>query len=80
MVISEDIGIAKPDPGIFLHAVKQAGMEPSKCWYIGDKISIGAKAAMDAGLTGIWLNRKLAGKDEKVPEIISFTDLIYSAS
>ncbi len=79
IVISEDIGIFKPDPRIFLHAVKKAGMEPSQCWYIGDEVSIDAKAAMDSGLTGIWLNRKFAGKDEKVPEIISFNDLIYKA-
>ncbi|MCG8637963.1 MAG: HAD family hydrolase [Desulfobacterales bacterium] len=79
VVISGDIGIFKPDPRIFLHAVEKAGMEPSRCWYIGDKVVTDAKAAMDSGLTGVWLNRKFAGKDEKVPEIISFNDLIYKA-
>ncbi len=80
IVISEDIGIFKPDPEIFLHAVKKAGMEPSQCWYIGDKVSIDAKAAMDSGMKGVWLNRRFAGKDIKVPEIISFNDLFYSSS
>ena len=78
VVISGDIGILKPDPKIFLHAAEQAGMAVSQCWYIGDKIVTGAKASMDAGMTGVWLNRTLAGKDVKVPEIISLNDLIYS--
>ncbi|MCG8683946.1 MAG: HAD family hydrolase [Desulfobacterales bacterium] len=79
VVISGDIEIFKPDPRIFLHAVEKAGMEPSQCWYIGDQEVTDAKAAKDSGLTGVWLNRKMAGKYEKVPEIISLNDLIYSA-
>ncbi|MCG8617299.1 MAG: HAD family hydrolase, partial [Desulfobacterales bacterium] len=78
IIISGDVGICKPDLRIFLNAAEQAGMEVSQCWYVGDKILTGAKAAMDAGMTGIWLNRTLAGKDVKVPEIISLNDLIYS--
>ena len=45
----------------------------------GDQEVTDAKAAKDSGLTGVWLNRKMAGKYEKVPEIISLNDLIYSA-
>lgn len=80
IVISEDIGVFKPDPEIFLHAVRQAGKEPAQCLYIGDKVDTDAKAAKDAGLTGIWLNRKFIGeKTERVPEIISLNDLSYSS-
>lgn len=78
VVISSDIGIHKPDPGIFIHAVKLAGKEPSQCWYIGDKVDTDAKAAKDAGLTGVWLNRKFIDeKKEPVPEVISLFDLNY---
>jgi len=30
---------------------------PSKCYYIGDDLHTDAKAASEAGLKGIWLNR-----------------------
>ncbi len=80
VVISDDIGISKPDPTLFLHAVKLAQKEPSQCYYIGDQVDTDAKAAMDAGLTGVWLNRKFIDeKKEKVPEIISLNDLSYSS-
>lgn len=78
VVISDDIGISKPDPEIFLHAAAAAGKDPSQCWYIGDKVDTDAKAAMDAGFTGVWLNRRFIDeKKEKVPEIISLNDLSY---
>ncbi len=81
IVVSDDIGIFKPDPAIFAHAVKRAGKQPSQCWYVGDKVDIDAKAAMDAGLTGVWVNRKLIDeKKEKVPEVISLNDLSYISS
>ncbi len=80
IVISDDIGIFKPDPAIFLHAVKLAEKEPAQCYYIGDQVDTDAKAAMDAGLTGVWLNRRFIDeKKEKVPELISLNDLNYSS-
>jgi len=81
VVVSDDIGVFKPDPAIFAHAVKQAGKKPSQCWHVGGKVDVDAKAAMDAGLTGVWVNRKFIDeKKEKVPEVISLNDLSYISS
>jgi len=78
VVISDDIGVYKPDPELFLHACKLAGKNPSDCYYIGDKVDTDAKAAVDAGLRGVWLNRKfIEGKKERVPEILSLSDFNY---
>jgi putative hydrolase of the HAD superfamily len=57
IIVSEDVGVSKPDPQIFNHACKTAGIKPSDSFYVGDKLEIDAQAASDAGLTGIWLNR-----------------------
>jgi len=57
IVVSEDIGISKPDPQIFLHACEAANQTPSDCFYVGDKLDTDATAAGRAGLTGVWLNR-----------------------
>lgn len=78
VVVSGDIGVFKPDPKIFLHAAGLAGKEPSQCWYVGDKVDTDAKAAKDAGFTGVWVNRKFIDeKKEPVPEVISLNDLSY---
>lgn len=57
VVVSEDIGIAKPDPRIFIHACRQASQKASVCCYVGNKLETDAQAAASAGLAGIWLNR-----------------------
>jgi putative hydrolase of the HAD superfamily len=57
IIISEEVGVSKPRPQIFRHACNAAGKNPSDCVYVGDKLEIDARAASDAGLTGIWLNR-----------------------
>ena len=57
IIVSEDVGVSKPDPQIFRHACKTAGNKPSDCFYVGDKLETDALAASAAGLTGIWLNR-----------------------
>lgn len=58
VMISEDIGVAKPDPGIFAAACQAVGVPPSACVHVGDRLDTDAHGARDAGLTGVWLNRR----------------------
>ncbi len=58
VIISDDIGIPKPDPKIFWHGCKKANENPADCYYVGDNLDTDAKAASAAGFTGIWLNRE----------------------
>lgn len=46
---AHDVGIAKPDPGLFLHAAKTLGATPDTSVVIEDSAS-GAKAAAAAGM------------------------------
>lgn len=76
VVASGDLGIAKPDPRIFRFAAEKLGVDPGRCAYIGDKRDTDAQAATEAGMTGIWLNRKsLPAPDTTVPEIATLAAL-----
>jgi putative hydrolase of the HAD superfamily len=65
-VASGDVGFAKPHPRIFEYACELFGVEPRDAAYVGDRLETDAIGAADAGLTGVWLDRKgTAGDDEK---------------
>lgn len=51
------LGLAKPDPHIFLRACSQLGVPPEESVHVGDRLEVDALAAREAGLRGVWLNR-----------------------
>jgi putative hydrolase of the HAD superfamily len=57
VVTSGELGFAKPDSRIFQHAASSFGVEPSAALYVGDRLRTDAIGAVDAGLTGVWLDR-----------------------
>src|SRR5262249_20332851 len=57
VLISEEVGFAKPDPWLFPLACQHVGVPPIQCVYVGDRLDTDARAAQAAGLTGIWLQR-----------------------
>ena len=46
---AHDVGVAKPDPGLFLHAARAQGATPETCIVVEDSAS-GARAARAAGM------------------------------
>jgi putative hydrolase of the HAD superfamily len=56
-VISEGVGIRKPDPAIFRLAAARAGLPLDGAWMIGDSAEADINGARNAGLRGIWLHR-----------------------
>lgn len=73
VVASEDEGVAKPHPGIFEVACQAVGAPPSACMHVGDRLTVDAIGACDAGLTGVWLDRHDAGSEP--PGVIRITRL-----
>ena len=69
VVISEDCGSAKPDPGIFHRACALAGEHPRDVLYIGDHYEIDAMGARSAGLHGVWLDRHRRATGKHDPPI-----------
>ena len=76
VLISGDIGVAKPQPEIFQAACDAMGAPPSDCLHVGDRLEVDALGARDAGLTGVWLDpRGTGGAPADVPTISRLTEL-----
>lgn len=57
LIASGELGVTKPDPGIFHAAASAFGLEPAQCAYTGDRVRTDAVGAYAAGMLGIWLDR-----------------------
>jgi putative hydrolase of the HAD superfamily len=65
VIASGEVGVAKPDPGIFAAAVDAFGVTPADAVYVGDRLETDALGAVAAGLTGVWIDRPgIATADE----------------
>jgi FMN hydrolase / 5-amino-6-(5-phospho-D-ribitylamino)uracil phosphatase len=60
-VSAQSLGVAKPDPRIFVAGAQAAGVLPHEVLHIGDDAHADCVGAMDAGMQVVWLNRE--GKD-----------------
>jgi putative hydrolase of the HAD superfamily len=60
VIASGTVGATKPDPVIFRHAldVFEADAPVGAAAYIGDRLRTDAIGAAQAGLIGVWLNRR----------------------
>lgn len=57
VVISEEVGLSKPDPRIFALALSLAGVPPEEALYVGDHPENDVRGAQGAGLLSVWCNR-----------------------
>ncbi|WP_315095028.1 HAD family hydrolase [uncultured Cellulomonas sp.] len=58
MLVGVDtLGVGKPDPRVFLEACRLLGTAPERTVYVGDELDVDARAAVAAGLVGVWLDR-----------------------
>jgi len=57
VVISGDVGVAKPAPAVFERCITELGFSPNKVVYVGDCLETDCAGASGAGLHGVWLNR-----------------------
>lgn len=71
--ISEDLGLQKPDPRIFAHAIEQAGVEPSRAAMVGDRLDYDVRPAKAVGMRAVWLLRGEAPQDP-TPEQLAEPD------
>ncbi|MBO1419316.1 HAD family hydrolase [Streptomyces sp. FH025] len=61
LVCSDQYGEPKPAPGIFLAGCAGLGLAPHEVAYVGDKYTLDAEGARDAGLHAFWLDRAASG-------------------
>lgn len=57
VVLSCDIGIRKPDPRIFQHALEKLNTKPDEALHVGDSLLYDVLGAKRAGMKAIWLKK-----------------------
>jgi putative hydrolase of the HAD superfamily len=58
VIISGEVGIAKPDAAIFQLAMERLGVGPESVWHVGDNLGTDVAGARAAGIGAVWLNRR----------------------
>lgn len=79
VTFSQDVGIEKPAPDIFLTACQQAGCNPRELMHVGDSIESDVHGAKGVGALSVWLNRDGRGNETGIVpdfEIQSLSGLI----
>lgn len=56
-IISEEFGVAKPDPAIFAEALRRGGAAAHEAVFIGDSPDHDMAGARAAGIRSVWMNR-----------------------
>jgi FMN phosphatase YigB (HAD superfamily) len=55
--VSEDLGLDKPVPRIFAHALEVAGADRSRSFMAGDRLDYDIQPAKSVGMRTIWVLR-----------------------
>jgi putative hydrolase of the HAD superfamily len=78
LVISEEVGVLKPDPKVFEHATELANTAPKDILYVGDSFTSDIKGGSQFGWNTAWYTKNGdAQKHQKVDFVFNnFTDLI----
>lgn len=58
LIVSEEAGVAKPDPAIFHLALDRLDVRPAEALFVGDSPEYDLKGAAAAGMPFIWINRR----------------------
>lgn len=70
VILSEDIGVNKPHPEIFEHALRVAGVAPHQALMIGDNLEADIQGAHQVGMEQVFYNAKKIA----LPEMQSSSD------
>jgi YjjG family noncanonical pyrimidine nucleotidase len=88
LVVSEEVGVAKPDARVFEAALSRLGGTPDEAVMIGDSWSSDIVGATGLGIRAIWLNRydrpcpdsSLATEIRSLEPVDDIADLILNPS
>ena len=72
--VSEDHGLQKPDPALFIHALRTAGVQPDRAAMVGDRLDYDVRPAKTAGMRTVWVLRGEA-PDEPTAEQLAEPDV-----
>jgi putative hydrolase of the HAD superfamily len=61
-VAAPQLGVAKPDPAIFLAGCRALGVVVQEAVYVGDDVLLDVQGAQRVGMRGVWMNRNGSNK------------------
>ena len=67
-VISGELGVGKPDPGIFLKALESAKVTPEEAVHVGDSLTSDVAGARGIGMYAVWINRTKTARPQNAPD------------
>jgi putative hydrolase of the HAD superfamily len=76
IVFSEEVGSRKPEPEIFLHALRQLGVEPENAMFVGDRLDADVQGAARVGMAtvqALWFRADDTPGIE--PDFLAFTPM-----
>lgn len=79
IIISEEVGFAKPDKRIFELAINKLNVQPETALFVGDDIEKDIGGCQNANINGVWFNPHKIKNDTEVnpyAEIDSFDRLL----
>jgi FMN phosphatase YigB (HAD superfamily) len=56
LIVSGEVGVAKPEPAIFALALAQLGVGPAAALFVGDSLEYDLRGAAAAGIAFVWMN------------------------
>ncbi|HEV7129047.1 MAG TPA: HAD family hydrolase, partial [Ktedonobacterales bacterium] len=75
IVVSGELGVGKPEPAIFAHALARAGIDSSAAIMIGDSWARDIQGALGAGLRAVWINPRGTPAPDSVAGVAIIPDL-----
>src|SRR5581483_10275082 len=67
--VSEDLGIDKPDPRIFEHALRRTGVRADRAAMVGDRLDYDVRPARAVGMRAVWVLRGEAPADPRPDQL-----------
>ena len=78
IIVSEAVGMKKPEPRIFELALRELSATPAETWFVGDHPVNDILGASAVGMNSVWLRGLIAwpdGQGEPKRQIRSLTEL-----
>jgi putative hydrolase of the HAD superfamily len=67
LVVSEEVGVAKPDPAIFMLTLARLGVLPAEALFVGDSPEYDLRGAAAAGIPFVWMNPRQEQLPSEMP-------------
>jgi putative hydrolase of the HAD superfamily len=82
ILVSGEVGIGKPEPGIFHHALQLLQADASEAVMVGDKLERDVAGALASGIRAVWINPNANTRsgewtpDAEVGDLTALRDLL----